>query len=161
MLNNYKSLSTTFSAYIKLIIKKKNVKAKVTLCQNAARKIENFFQETEERLVLRVEILPHFIFRKTWYKRLRVSSNYLGEKFIHCIRIKTQPLPKEKRWFVLSDPACWPERWKLPRQGIDVCTASNLRSSSRSTSRTCKETERRRCGRSHSNAQVSDSITKY
>jgi len=60
-----------------------------------------------------------------------------------------------------NDPAYWPERWKLPRQRIDVCTTSHLRSSSRSTSRTCKETERRRCGRSHSNAQVSDRITKY
>ena len=73
------------------------------------------------------------------------------------------------RWFgffvliakLVNDPTCWPERWKLPRQRIDVCTASNLRSSLRSTSRTCKETERRRCGRSHSNAQVSDDITKY
>ena len=33
--------------------------------------------------------------------------------------------------------------------------------SSRSTSRICKRTERRRCGRSHSNAQVSDRTTKY
>ena len=64
------------------------------------------------------------------------------------------------RW-APDDPACWPERWKLPRQRIDVRTASNLRPSSRSTSRTCKGTERRRCGRSHSNAQVSDRITKY
>ena len=73
------------------------------------------------------------------------------------------PLP-QLEWFLTFlgiDPACWPERWKLPRQRIDVRTASNLRSSSRSTSRTCKETERRRCGRSHSNAQVSDGITKY
>ena len=31
----------------------------------------------------------------------------------------------------------------------------------RSTSRTCKRTERRRSGRSHSNAQVSDRTTKY
>ena len=50
-------------------------------------------------------------------------------------------------WLPLSlftfDPACWLERWKLPRQRIDLCTASNLRSSSRATSRTCKETERR------------------
>ena len=37
----------------------------------------------------------------------------------------------------------------------------SLRPSSRSTSRTCKRTERRRCGRSHSNAQVSDWTTKY
>ena len=37
----------------------------------------------------------------------------------------------------------------------------NLRPSPRSTSRTCKRTERRRCGRSHSNAQVSDWTTKY
>ena len=36
-----------------------------------------------------------------------------------------------------------------------------LRPSSRSTSRTCKRTERCRCGRSHSNAQVSDRTTKY
>jgi len=36
-----------------------------------------------------------------------------------------------------------------------------LRPSSRSTSRICKRTERRRCGRSHSNVQVSDWTTKY
>ena len=62
--------------------------------------------------------------------------------------------------FFSIDPACWPERWKLPRQRIDVRTASHLRSSSGSISRSCKETARRRCGRSHSNAQVSDGITK-
>jgi len=28
------------------------------------------------------------------------------------------------RW-APDDPACSPERWKLPRQRIDVCTASN------------------------------------
>ena len=37
----------------------------------------------------------------------------------------------------------------------------NLRPSSRSTSKTCKRTERHRCGWSHSNAQVSDWSTKY
>ena len=59
------------------------------------------------------------------------------------------------------DPACWPERWRMPRQRIDVRAAFHLRSSSGSISRTCKETTRRRCGRSHSDAQVSDGITKY
>ena len=62
---------------------------------------------------------------------------------------------------VIIDPACWPERWRMPRQRIDVRTASHLRSSPGSASRTCKETIRRRCGRSHSDAQVSDGITKY
>ena len=57
-------------------------------------------------------------------------------------------------------PICWPERWRMPRQRIDVRTAYHLRSSSGSISRTCKETIRRRCGRSHSDAQVSDGITK-
>ena len=64
------------------------------------------------------------------------------------------------RW-APDDPACSPERWNLPRQRIDLSTALNLRPSSRSTLRTCKRTERRRCGRSHSNAQVSDRTTKY
>ena len=49
----------------------------------------------------------------------------------------------------------------MPRQRIDVRTASHLRSFPGSTSRTWKETIRRRCGRSHSDAQVSDGITKY
>ena len=59
------------------------------------------------------------------------------------------------------DPACWPERRSLPRLRIDLRTASIFRPSPRSTSRTCKRTERRPCGRSHSNAQVSDWTTKY
>ena len=52
-----------------------------------------------------------------------------------------------------SDPACWPERWRMPRQRIDVRAASHFRSSSGSISRTCKETIRRRCGRSHSDVK--------
>ena len=63
--------------------------------------------------------------------------------------------------FIRLDPACWPERWRMPRQRIDVRAAPHFRSSSGSISRTCKETIRRRCGRSHSDAQVSDGITKY
>ena len=70
----------------------------------------------------------------------------------------------KRRPFLLAfpyDPACWPERWRMPRQRIDVRAASHFRSSSGSISRTCKETIRRRCGQSHSDAQVSDGITKY
>ena len=32
-------------------------------------------------------------------------------------------------FFISIDPACWPERWRMPRQRIDVHTASHLRSS--------------------------------
>ena len=97
-----------------------------------------------------------------WDWHLRVRSVFSGLEALLGGGISSTLKASSKIFPMLAtDPACWPERWKLPRQRIDVCTASNLRSSSRFTSRTCKETERRRCGRSHSNAQVSDGITKY
>ena len=111
-----------------------------------------------------VFIQNHYFSIPLYLIRIEGTNVVLGKDWIRCLGPRQADFSTPQLSFHHQGtiaPACWPERWRMPRQRIDVRAASHFRSSSGSISRTYKETIRRRCGRTHSDAQVSDGITKY
>ena len=64
-----------------------------------------------------------YIIRINNIRRLIFINNY---KDVQYKRPWLQyPFPTKTMFLVITDPACWPERWSLPRQTwIDVCATS-------------------------------------
>ena len=67
-----------------------------------------------------------------------------------------------KKMINIIDPACWPKRWSCASSNLDrLLRRVSLRPFNAIHLKNLQKKKRRRCGRSRSNAQVSDWTTNY